>query len=101
MPSWEPFAADTGLLDTAERRSRVGDQAAIEPDHSRLDGFRRPQASSQVARVEVGGQTVDRVVGQGDCLIVIVEVTTGATGPKISCSRIAASGSTPLSTVGS
>src|SRR5580693_7090927 len=42
--------ADAGLLHAAERRGRVGNQAAVQPDHARLERLRHPQPAAQVAR---------------------------------------------------
>ena len=60
------LAADAGLLHPAERRGRVGDQAAIQPDHARLERFGDPQPAAQVARVDVGHQAELRRVRPPD-----------------------------------
>src|SRR5450631_904543 len=42
------FAADARLLDSAERRSRVGHDAAVEPDHARFDLLGDIEALGQI-----------------------------------------------------
>src|SRR5215475_9959752 len=65
-PLVRAFAADAALLHAAERRRRVGHEAAVEPDHAEVELFRDAHAAAQVARVEVGDQAVFGIVGSLD-----------------------------------
>src|SRR6476660_10143980 len=47
------FAAEAGFLDTAERRRRVGDHAAVDADHPRLDSFGHAQRAVERRGVDV------------------------------------------------
>src|SRR5437879_12904836 len=57
QPLVRAFAADAALLDPTEGRRRVGDEAAVEPDHPRLDRLRNAKALRQISRVDIGGET--------------------------------------------
>src|SRR5205807_1814753 len=63
------LAADAALLGAAERRGRVGDDAAVEPDHAGVQRLGDAQALGQVGGVDVGDQPVLGVVGQPDRLV--------------------------------
>src|SRR5690606_28400892 len=43
-----PLAAEPGLLDTAERRRRVGDHALVEADHPGLQRLAHPDPAREV-----------------------------------------------------
>src|ERR1700732_3263536 len=45
------LAAETGLLDAAERRRGVGHDALVEADHARFDALAHPERAAQIARV--------------------------------------------------
>src|SRR5215831_18656545 len=61
-----PLPSQPGLLDPAERRRRVGHDAAVDADHAGLQRLADPQRPPQVGGVEVGDQAVLRVVGPAD-----------------------------------
>src|SRR5438270_13660495 len=63
------FASDTALLDPAERCGRVGDEAAVQADHARLDRLGDCEALGQVARVYIGRQSTIRPVRNGNRLV--------------------------------
>src|ERR1700676_575739 len=56
------FAADARLLDPAERRCRIGNDAPIESDHAGLDLLGDMKSLGQIARENVGDNTVRRAV---------------------------------------
>src|SRR5215207_9559224 len=57
------FAPEAALLGAAERRRRVGHDAAIEPDHAGLDSLADGHRPPQVAAADEGHQAVLGVVG--------------------------------------
>src|SRR5205823_2107394 len=67
------FAADAALLDPTEGSRGVGDEAAVESDHSRLDRLGNPKALRQISRVDVGGETAVGLVRVLDRLIDVPE----------------------------
>ena len=93
--------ADAGLLDPAERRGRVRDQAAVEAHHSGFERLGHPQAAAQVAGVDVGDQPeLVSLLAQATASASELNRTTGATGPKISVPQIQAFAGTWSITVG-
>ena len=85
MPSGPPSRPKPGLLDAAERRRRVGDDALVEADHAGLQALDHAQGALDIARVDVGDEPELGVVGGGDRPRPrSVKPLTGATGPKIS-----------------
>src|SRR6201998_2314583 len=64
---------EPGLLDTAERRRRIGDHTAVHAHHARFNRLRHPQRAVQRPGVDVGRQAVFGVVGRGDALFLGVE----------------------------
>ena len=44
------LAADAGLLHAAERRRRIGDEAAVQADHAEIELFGEGQSALQIAR---------------------------------------------------
>src|SRR6185437_7322022 len=54
------FTPEAGLLDTAERRSGVGDQGPVDADHAEVQPLGRAQGALHICRVEVGDQAVLR-----------------------------------------
>ena len=77
-----PLAAEAGLLDAAERRRGVGDEAAVEADHAGLDLLGDAQAAGEVAGVDVGDEAELGVVGQGDGLVLGGEAADGGDGAE-------------------
>ena len=73
MPFVRAFAADAGLLHAAERRRRIGDQAAVEADHAEIELLGDAHAAAQVLGVEIGDETVFGVVGALDRLVLGLE----------------------------
>src|ERR1700730_3308763 len=63
------LAADAALLGAAERRGRIGNEPAVEPDHAVIELFRHPHAAAQVLGVEIRDQTIFSVVGAPDHLV--------------------------------
>src|SRR5262249_30492206 len=53
-----PFPAESGLFDAAERGGGIRDEASVESDHSEIQFLAEAQRASQVARVNIGYQTV-------------------------------------------
>src|SRR5207344_2030789 len=66
QPVVPSLAAQPGLLDTAERRCRVGHDATVDPDHAGLQRLADPQRPPEVSGVEVGDEAVLGVVGPAD-----------------------------------
>src|SRR5947208_6895031 len=60
------LTAQPGLLDTAERRCRVGHDATVHSHHAGLERLADAQRPPQVSGVEVGDETVLGVVGPAD-----------------------------------
>src|SRR5215472_10079632 len=58
--------ADTALLGATERRGRIGDEPAVEPDHAVIELFRYPHAAAEVPGVEIRDETVFSVVRPPD-----------------------------------
>src|SRR5829696_6042267 len=50
------LTAEAGGLDAAKRRSRVGDDAGVEPDQTRFQALRHRQSATEVGRVRIGDQ---------------------------------------------
>ncbi len=66
MPDRAALAAETGLLDAAERRRRVRHDALIEPDHAGFHGLRDPQGAAQIIGENVRDEPEFGVVGRRD-----------------------------------
>src|ERR1039457_6701988 len=60
------LAAEAGLLDAAEGRGGVGHDALVEADHAGLDLLADAEGASEVAREDVGHETVLGAVGRLD-----------------------------------
>src|SRR5262245_16298129 len=73
QPLMRAFAADAGLLHATERRRRIGDEAAIEPDHAKVELFGDAHAAAQVLGVEIGDQAIFSVIGAADDLVLGLE----------------------------
>src|SRR5580704_7677300 len=71
------LATQARLLHAAERRGRVGDDAAVDADHARLQRLRDPQRAPQVAAVQVRHQPVLGVVRHRDRLVLVGEPDDG------------------------
>src|SRR5262249_56750260 len=69
------LAAEAGLLDAAEGRDFVGDDADVHADDARLDRLGVAEDASHVARVEVRAHAELAVVRLGDRLGVVLEPT--------------------------
>src|SRR6516165_8975270 len=69
QPLVRAFAADAALLHAAERRGWIRDEAAVEPDHAKIEPLGHAHAAAEVARVDVGDKPVLGVVGALDHLI--------------------------------
>ncbi len=67
------FATEAGLLDSAKRRLRVGDQASVEADHPALERFTDAQRAVEVAGENEGDESVHGVVGVLDRLLLVGE----------------------------
>src|SRR6478736_131682 len=63
------FAAEPRLLRAAERRRRIGDQAAIEADHAEIELLGHPHAAAQILCIEISNQAIFRIVGALDRLV--------------------------------
>src|SRR5262245_3304229 len=66
QPLVRTLAADAGLLHAAERRGRIGNEAAVEADHAEVELLGDAQAASEVLRVEVSDKSIFRVIGAPD-----------------------------------
>jgi hypothetical protein len=101
----DPFLASlttkSRVLDPAEGGGGVGDQALVEADHAGLETLADPQGPFETLGIDVGDQAIDRVVGGGDRLVVMVEADDGGDGPKTSSRSSSAPAGTPARTVGS
>ena len=79
------LAADAGLLVAAERRVRRIGVVAVGPDAAGLDGAAEAVGARAVAGPDAGAEAVERVVGDGERFVVVLEAcVTETTGPKIS-----------------
>src|SRR5882757_5065877 len=67
------LAADTGLLVAAERRVGGVGVVAVRPDAARLDGAARAVGGVDVPRPHAGPEPVQRVVGDLDGVVEVVE----------------------------
>src|SRR3954469_18822429 len=67
------LAADTRLLVTAERGMRRIGMVAIGPDAACLDGAAETIEPARIAAPDTGAETVERVVGDRERLVVILE----------------------------
>ncbi len=76
------FAAKAALLDAAEGRGRIRHQPAIKADHAGFDSRRHTHAAPNIARVDVGGKAVFRVVGVGDGFRLGLETGDGSDRPE-------------------
>ena len=61
-PVTATLAAKAGLLDPAEGRHLVGDEAGVDADHAVFQRFLHPGDAADVTRVEVGRKAEDGVV---------------------------------------
>src|SRR3954453_4494327 len=64
------LAADAALLHPAERRRRVADVPAVDPDHAELERLAQPPPAGEIAGVDVGDQAVLGAVGVRQHLVV-------------------------------
>ena len=85
------LATEAALLDTTERRRRVGDERTVEADHARFKCLAEAQPTLQISGVHIGDQAILGGVRELTASSSASKTTTGATGPKISSRRIAAS----------
>src|SRR5213079_1239425 len=60
------FAAETGLLDAAERRDLGGDEPGVDADHAVLERLGNPPDAADVTRIEVRRQPELGPVGELD-----------------------------------
>src|SRR4051812_20167379 len=63
------LSAEPALLDTTERRGRVGDQASIDANHANLEMLSNTVDAVQILREEVACESNKRVIGQLDHLV--------------------------------
>src|SRR6266545_6614433 len=71
------LAPDAAPLDTAERHFQMDAPARVDRDHAGLERPHDPQRAGEVARPQRPRETVDRVVGQPDRLLLGVERQDG------------------------
>src|SRR6266850_3508024 len=76
------LAADTGLLDTPERRYLGGNDAGIEADDAGLQCLGDPPGACEVARVEVRGEAELGVIGHADGIGFRLEAQQRRHGPE-------------------
>ena len=67
------LAADTRLLVTAERSVRRIGMVAIGPDAAGLDGAAEAVEPARIPAPDTGAKTLERVVGDRERLVVIIE----------------------------
>src|SRR4029077_19543726 len=70
-------APEAGLLVATERHRDVGGVEGVDVDDAGTDPTRQAMGSIDVARPQPGGQAVRRVVGDGQALVLVVEVGHG------------------------
>src|SRR5262249_50107374 len=66
QPLMGAFAPDAGLLHSAEGGGGIGNESAIEPDHSELELLGDAHAAAHILRIEIRDETVFGVVGPLD-----------------------------------
>src|SRR5665213_3095406 len=76
------FAADAGMLRSAERRSKLADEEAVHPDRAGDNRRGDAHGAGFVAGEQGGGQTVLGAVGHLDDLIVAAEGVPGQDRPE-------------------
>src|SRR5690606_31283164 len=64
------FTAQAALLHPTERRRRIGDEPAVDPQDACLDGFRRPQGTAEVTAEDVRSESELGAVRELDRLVV-------------------------------
>src|SRR5687767_10506538 len=67
------LAAETGLLHPAERRDLRRDQPLIHPDDATVERLRHAPGAGVALREEISGETVRRVVGEANSLIIVAK----------------------------
>src|SRR5579862_859320 len=72
-PVLRAFAPYSGLLDAAERRDFVGDDAYVDANDAVLERFRDAPDAPDVAAVEIRGQSVLRIIRELDQLLLRLE----------------------------
>ncbi len=71
-----------GLLEAAERRGDVAVVEAVDPDDAGAQRSCEPMCTRDVARPDRGGEAVDRVVRDGDRLVLVDERDRGEDGAE-------------------
>lgn len=94
------LAAESALLDAAERCCGVGHQTPIDGDHAGLQPARHGQSALQIAAVDIGREPRSVLLAAATASSSVSNAINDATGPKISSRTIADCGSTPTRTVG-
>src|SRR5471030_1705742 len=67
------LASDARFLYAAERRHFGGDESGVDADDAIFQRLGHAPYTADVAAVEVGGETEFRVVGQSDCIGLVLE----------------------------
>src|SRR5260221_585056 len=73
-PARPALATDATLLYPAGRRLDAAEIPAIDPDRAGLDPLRQPQGPPDVAGIDAGDQAVGEAVGDGQRLVLAIEV---------------------------
>ena len=76
------LAADTRLLVATERGVRRIGVVAIGPDPARLDGAAEPVQPAGIAAPDTGAETVERVVGDRQRLVVVELISRAYSFPQ-------------------
>src|SRR4051794_3649000 len=63
------FAPDAALLHAAEGRRRIGDNAAVEPDHAAFEPLGDTHAAAKIAGIEIGDKPVDGIICAADSIV--------------------------------
>src|SRR3954454_18751449 len=62
QPLMRALAADAGLLHAAERRRRIGDEPAVEADHTEVEPLGDAHAAAEVLSIQVSNEAIFGVV---------------------------------------
>src|ERR1041385_7318438 len=74
--------ADAGLLHAAERRDLGRDDSLVDADDSVFERLGNAHDAADVARIEIGGETVFGGVGDADWFRLILEAEERRDGPE-------------------
>jgi len=70
---FRPFASQARLLDAAEWPYFIGHDAGIDADHAVFELFGNPPDAAHVARIEIAGKAILRIVRRRDDFFLAAE----------------------------